>query len=286
MATYTLSGSGVQALTAGTTALHVHISTFPVDFGMGTANPSNWFHIGQLRPGDGTTFWRAWPIDATDAWFGLFNGVTQIGYALTGPAVITVTEVIGGSFPFQGPSGPTGATGATGATGPTGATGATGATGPVGPAGSFAGALRFIDSKTAGTDAGGATSGSFATRTLNTSVFNTISGASLSSNQAVLGSGTYQLRASAPAFSVNAHSIRIRDVTNGVTIADGTQEYAQASSGVQTRSFAAGRLVASGTVHVEVQHQVQTTKATNGLGAANGASFAPAVYAELDIIQE
>lgn len=121
MASFSVSGSGTHTLSANTTALHVHVDTDSDVSSDGRANPTNRFHVGLLRAGDGTGWWRAWPIDANDAWFGLFQGVDRIGYALEGGAAITVTEVIGGSFPFQGPSGAAGAAGATGATGPTGA---------------------------------------------------------------------------------------------------------------------------------------------------------------------
>jgi hypothetical protein len=40
-------------------------------------------------------------LHAQDTWLGLFNGVTQIGYSILGGGVLVVTEVIGGSFPFQ-----------------------------------------------------------------------------------------------------------------------------------------------------------------------------------------
>lgn len=141
MSTYTLSGSGVQALSANTTALHVTISTLPAGAGTGTANPPNHYQVAQLRPGDGTGYWDPIPVTGGPQWLGLPAGTTTIGYNVQGAGVLTVVEVIGGTSPFTGPAGPTGSTGpagptgATGATGPTGATGATGSAGPTGPTG-------------------------------------------------------------------------------------------------------------------------------------------------------
>jgi hypothetical protein len=120
MSTYgPLSGSGIQALSAGVGALHVHINALPTAAGEGNANPANFYHVGFIRAGDGTAWWRAIPIEATDAWIGLPSGATQIGYWVNSGGSITVTEVIGNN-PFAGPQGPSGAAGAAGATGPAG----------------------------------------------------------------------------------------------------------------------------------------------------------------------
>jgi hypothetical protein len=51
--------------------------------------------------------------------------------------------------------------------------------------------LHVRDEKSNGTAGGGSTSGSYETRTLNTVMTNEVSGASLTSNQIILPSGTY-----------------------------------------------------------------------------------------------
>ncbi|MBK9322713.1 MAG: hypothetical protein IPM97_07165 [Bdellovibrionaceae bacterium] len=60
------------------------------------------------------------------------------------------------------------------------------------------GELLIVDEKPANTAGGTFTSGSWQTRTLNTTRFNTIPGASLASNQITLPAGTYYVRAVAP----------------------------------------------------------------------------------------
>jgi hypothetical protein len=120
LAVYTLSGTGIQALTSGTGALRVHISTLPDRAGNGQANPVNYYDIGLIRAGDGSAYWRAQPVDALDCWIGLPRGTTEIGYAFLNGAVVSVTEVAGTS-PLVGPegaSGPAGPAGASGAAGP------------------------------------------------------------------------------------------------------------------------------------------------------------------------
>jgi len=97
VASYTLSGHGTQALTAGTGAIHWHVNTFPSRAGQGQAFPINYFDVGLLRAGDGTGFFPARPVDALDGWMGLPVGTTTLGYSLFGSTVVVVTEVAGTS---------------------------------------------------------------------------------------------------------------------------------------------------------------------------------------------
>jgi len=111
MTTYSgLTGTGIQSLSAGVGALQVHINTLPVGAGSGNANPTNWYHIGFIRAGDGTAFWRAVPIEADDAWIEMPDGSAEFGYSIMPGGDVDVTEVIGPN-PFAGPVGPTGPTG-------------------------------------------------------------------------------------------------------------------------------------------------------------------------------
>lgn len=111
MSTYSgLTDTGIQSLSAGVGALQVHVNTIPVGAGSGHAYPTNWYHVGFIRAGDGTAFWRAIPIEAEDAWLEVPDGATEFGYSIMPGGDVDVTEVIGPN-PFAGPPGPTGATG-------------------------------------------------------------------------------------------------------------------------------------------------------------------------------
>jgi Collagen triple helix repeat (20 copies) len=140
MSTYTLSGSGVQALSAGVGKLYITPSVVPGGIGIGRANPANYYDLALLRLGDSDKYYPAFPLDANGMVVAVPDGCDSLGYKLLQSISITVVEVIGPS-PFVGPAGPTGsagaagATGATGPAGPTGATGPAGATGATGPAG-------------------------------------------------------------------------------------------------------------------------------------------------------
>jgi hypothetical protein len=135
----------------------------------------------------------------------------------------------------------------------------------VGGGGKFESALFHVrDEKSSGTAGGGFTSGSFQTRTLNTSVTNEISGASLSSNQIILPTGTYFIIATAPAFLVANHKARLRNITDSSNTLLGTNEYADGN--ISTTSFVFGRFTIAAQKTFELQHRCAATKTGNGFG--------------------
>jgi hypothetical protein len=97
VATYALTGSGVQALTAGTTRVAVDVTTPLTGSAFGQASPTNYFHLGLLRPGVGTGYAPVHAIDAAHIFVDLPAGATSLGYALFHGTAISVTEVIVGN---------------------------------------------------------------------------------------------------------------------------------------------------------------------------------------------
>ena len=142
--------------------------------------------------------------------------------------------------------------------------------------------LHVRDEKANNTAGGTATSGSFETRTLNTVMTNEITGASLASNQITLPSGTYYIHASAPAYGVNAHKIKLRNTTDSSDTIIGTSENTAAVDGVTNHSFVIGRFTITAQKVFELQHRVQTTLATEGLGVKSNFSVVE-VYADVKI---
>lgn len=102
MATYALTGSGVQALSTNVTALHVTVTTTPPAAGVGTANPANGYNVGLLRFGDGIGFFDATQIVGGPQWLAVPSGTTQLGYSVQPGGAISAAEVIGGTPPFGG----------------------------------------------------------------------------------------------------------------------------------------------------------------------------------------
>jgi hypothetical protein len=126
----------------------------------------------------------------------------------------------------------------------------------------FGSALLHVRDEKANTTAGGTfTSGAWQTRTLNTSLTNEISGASLTSNQIILPTGTYFIYASLPAMHVNNHKGKLRNITDSSDVLIGTNEYAgQSNPGyVASNSLIKGRFTIASQKTFEIQHRCATT---------------------------
>lgn len=149
--------------------------------------------------------------------------------------------------------------------------------------------LHVQDQKAAGTDGGTFTSGAWRTRTLNTSVTNEISGASLAANQITLPAGTYFIDASAPAAignldSAAEHKVKLRNVTDASDTLIGTTERIEGDNSPdirsQTRSFVKGRFTIAAEKVFELQHQTSNSMTTTGLGFAADFSVVE-IYADV-----
>lgn len=137
------------------------------------------------------------------------------------------------------------------------------------------------DQKAQNTAGGTFTSGAWQTRDLNTVTTNTISGASLSSNQITLPSGTYYARWSAPGQAVNSHQSRFVSTPTATIISTGTAEVANGSVFMTTRSIGSISFSITGSQAFELQHRCETTNAGDGYGIA--ANFTTEVYSTIEI---
>lgn len=124
------------------------------------------------------------------------------------------------------------------------------------------------DQKTSGTNGGTFTSGNWQTRTFNQTPTNGISGASLASNIITLPAGTYFCIASAPAYDVTGHQIKLRNATDSTDLIYGSSEQTRGDGDPQTRSILFGRFTLASGKDVILQHRCTTTKTSNGLGVA------------------
>ena len=125
--------------------------------------------------------------------------------------------------------------------------------------------IKLVDSKSATTSGGTATAGSWQKRTV-TEESDVGAHVSVSSSVFILDAGTYQCRISAPAFLVNNHQLRLRNTTGGSTVLVGTMEYSVSGTPSQTRSEIVGIFTIAGSQNLEIQHRVETTRATDGFG--------------------
>jgi hypothetical protein len=165
-----------------------------------------------------------------------------------------------------------------------GTVGATGATGATGPAGGGTGDIVILqDQETQNTGGGAFTNGSWQTRVLNTVVKDTGSNvASLSGNQFVLSAGTYEIDAIAPASAVDRHQLRLYNVTSSTVLVIGESIDADSTSpGTQNTAHLLGYFTVAASQTLALQHQCQTTNASNGLGVP--ANFTTETYATVKL---
>lgn len=131
------------------------------------------------------------------------------------------------------------------------------------------------DVKSNGTDGGSNSGGSYVQRTLNTVRHNTITGASLASNQITLPAGTYEVTARCPAhYYVYEHRARLVD-TSGNELVLGQNAHAGWSSGSSsantictTTSVVSGVFTLTSETAVRLEHYTTSTYNTVGFGSA------------------
>ena len=129
----------------------------------------------------------------------------------------------------------------------------------------------YQDQKASGTAGGTFTSGSYATRTINT--LSNPAGATWagtpSSNQFTLAAGTYRVNGYATASSVGLHKAKLYNVTDSSDTVIGTSEQTVTSSVDTGASKIQGVFTITGTKTFEVRHRCSTTNADDGFGVAN-----------------
>jgi len=141
------------------------------------------------------------------------------------------------------------------------------------------------EQQTAGTAGGSFNNAAWRTRALNSEEIDTGANASVAASQITLAAGTYRVRAWAVANQVGSHQIRLHDATANSTIAYGQSAYADATNAGLTASHLSYRFTIAVPSAIELQHQCQTTKATDGFGVAvNFASVE--IYSEVYLERE
>ena len=130
------------------------------------------------------------------------------------------------------------------------------------------------------TNAGSAVKG-WQTRTLNTLQGSNSTHVTLSGNQFTLATGTYSISASAPAYRVDNHRLRIHNVTDDVTELRGNAEYSRSS---QTTALLQGVVTVTAEAKTyRLEHFCEKSRTKSGLGVAVGAAGENEVYAQMKI---
>jgi hypothetical protein len=140
----------------------------------------------------------------------------------------------------------------------------------------------FNETQASGTNGGGSTATTWTKRTLNTTVVNNISGASISASVITLGAGSYVVTASAPSYESTVFRIRLQNTTDSTTAALGTSEY-NLSSAAQGRAFVSGYFTITGNKNYELQHYVSVARANVGFGNPSTIASISEVYTTIQI---
>jgi len=146
--------------------------------------------------------------------------------------------------------------------------------------GKFESALFHVrDEKTSGTIGGTATSGSFTKRTLNTTLTNEISGASISSDVITLPAGTYYINARVPFYGNPEYvKVKLRNTSDGTDALLGSNNY---QNGFINDFWVIGRFTIASQKNFELQYRVGFTVASEGLG--HPSTYGTEVYADCQI---
>lgn len=151
---------------------------------------------------------------------------------------------------------------------------------------SFNEMIHVQDQKSSGTNGGTGTVNTWHERVLNTVIRNTITGASLSSNQITLPAGTYYYQGSAPAFrsgtsNSTLHKARLKNVTD-TTYQYGTSE---ATTFGTTRAEVSGIFTIAGSKVVSLEHYIGSFIEASSLplGQATSISGIIEIYSDLKI---
>ena len=145
--------------------------------------------------------------------------------------------------------------------------------------------LHVRDEKAESNNGGTLATGSFVTRTLNTVMTNEITGASLSSNQIILPSGTYFLTARVPAFRVERLKTRLRNITDSTNTLIGTSEHFLPAAEQSGDSKLCGRFTIAAQKTFEVQCRIQTSNNSldGGVEAGSATGSLTEVYTDVQI---
>ena len=143
--------------------------------------------------------------------------------------------------------------------------------------------LHIRDEKSSNTQGGTFTSGAWQQRDLNTIKTNEITGASLSSANITLPSGTYYIKASAPASEVSSHQAKLYNTTDSSDVIIGTSQHNRSDNNYATsRSNVIGRFTISGEKVFMIAHRCSATRGTDGFGVACNFSVVE-VYSDVQI---
>ena len=153
--------------------------------------------------------------------------------------------------------------------------------------GKFASYAIIADVKAHNTGGGSFTNGAWRTRDLNTEISDPDGIVSISSNQFVLQSGSYFVKATAPAMELNKHKIKLYNISDSADVQLGTSSRSGSSDSTQTRSELSTRFTIASAKTYEIRHQCETTNSGSyGMGNESDFGSDTELYTIVEIFKE
>ena len=143
----------------------------------------------------------------------------------------------------------------------------------------------ICDQKADNVDGGTFTSGAWRTRDLNTEIADPDGIVSISSNQFILGAGSYLLEGVAQGHDCSRHQLRFYNATTSAVVQYGRNAHMSVTDAVDTDASVFARVTITGNTTFELQHQCQTTKSSVGFGVDNNFG-GMSIYALVKIFKE
>ena len=132
---------------------------------------------------------------------------------------------------------------------------------------------------------GGSSVGGVNIRVLNTVLTNSISGASLASNQITLPAGSYYIRGSAPCYAGGAHKASLYNATASSYAITGEASFCNSTYSTQSSASFGGLLTITSTTVFQINHFINIAFSSDGLGVATAQSGVVEVYSDIEIWQ-
>lgn len=129
--------------------------------------------------------------------------------------------------------------------------------------------VKVSDTKAAGTEGGAPTAGSFQTHTINTEDSDTAGICAVAANQVTLSAGIYICRIWSSYYKCNRVQTKLRNATGASDLLVGSSEYSDSTNAVVVKSFICGKFTVAAAQALEVQYQVGSAFASQGLGVAS-----------------
>lgn len=141
----------------------------------------------------------------------------------------------------------------------------------------------WSDTKAQGTSGGTPTATAWTQHVLQTEDTNTITSASLASNQFTLPAGSYHIHATVHFQSTNVSAMRLRNITDGTTVAQGINQSFAAGDNVGGDSSVDAKITITGAKIFQLEYYVATATA-GGLGTARNVASESEVYARVIVL--